>query len=243
MTLIATGDNLRNKAMLGLQAMSQEEAEREALRQQMLAQEKAQRAQLAGTALGIGGAYVQREYGGDIANYVSGLFSSPQAPAAPLTSVERSQLSQSLGSPITNQSTSAALSQAGNPAAQAQVADLLGRSSALTGQALTSQAPAQVLGQGLNAAAGVSPTIASAATPAAGAVPSITLGGTTTTLSGAAGVSPAIASAAGGAGAGTGTAAAAATPAAGTAPMLAQIAPPLAIGLGAFFLLNKLFDF
>ena len=34
MTLIATGDNLRNKAMLGLQAMSEEEAEREAIRQQ-----------------------------------------------------------------------------------------------------------------------------------------------------------------------------------------------------------------
>ena len=36
MGLIATGDNLRNKAMLGLEAMSQEEAEREAVRQQML---------------------------------------------------------------------------------------------------------------------------------------------------------------------------------------------------------------
>jgi len=244
MTLIATGDNLRNKAMLGLQAMSQEEAEREAIRQQMLQAEKAQRAQLAGTALGIGGAYVQREYGGAIADRISGLFSSPQAPATPLTPAEQSQLSQGLGSPITQQSTSQALAASGNPAAVTQVADLLGQSSAITGSPLVSQAPAQVLGQGLNAAAGVSPTIASAATPAAGAVPSITLGGTTTTLSGAAGVSPAIASAAGGAGAGTGTAAAAtATPAAGTAPMLAQIAPPLAIGLGAFFLLNQLFDF
>ena len=225
MTLIATGDNLRNKAILGLEAMSQEEAEREAIRQQMLAQEKAQRAQLAGTGLGIGGAYVAREYGGDISNYVSGLFGGKQ------TALNTS--------PITQASASQALSASGNPAAMAQVGDLLGSSSAITGIPTSAQAPAQVLGTTLNAASGVSPSIASAA----GAAPSVTVGGTTTTLSGAAGVSPAIASAAGGAGAGAGAAAGTGAAAAPAGSALAAIAAPLAIGLGAFFLLNKLFDF
>lgn len=220
MTLIATGDNLRNKAMLGLQAMSQEEAEREAIRQQMLQAEKAQRAQLAGTALGVGGAYVQREYGGAIADKISGLFGGEQVALNT--------------SPITQASASQALSASGNPAAMAQVGDLLGSSSAITGIPTSAQAPAQVLGTTLNAASGVSPSIASAA----GAAPSVTVGGTTTTLSGAAGVSPAVASAAGGA------APAAAAPAAAPAgSVLATVAAPLAIGLGAFFFLNKLFDF
>lgn len=233
MGLIATGDNLRNKAMLGLEAMSQEEAEREAVRQQMLRAEKAQRAQLAGTGLGIGGGYVVNNYGGQIADYARGLFGGGAQPP-PLNT-----------SPITQQSSSQALSAAGNPAAQTQVANLLGTSSALSGtpSALAAQAPAQVLGTALSPAAGVAPSVAAAAAPSAG---SITLGGATTTLSAA---TPAAQAASGAAATGAAAAesaaavanAGAATPAAG-APFMAM-AGPLAIGVGAFFLLDALFDF
>tara|TARA_B100000925_G_C21862577_1_gene410636 strand:- start:84 stop:827 length:744 start_codon:yes stop_codon:yes gene_type:complete len=247
MTLIATGDNLRNRAMLGLQYMSEEEAEREAIRQQMLMQEKAQRAALAGQIGGIGGAAVVNRYSDEIGSGIRNMLGMGAQPPelSALTPAERTELSQQLGSPITQQSTSQALSAAGSPAYQAQVADLLGRSSAITGQALTSQAAPQVLGQGLNAAAAVSPEIAAAAGSAAPSAGSITLGGTTTSLSAAAPAAQAASGAAAtGAAAGKSAAAvqgAVATPPAGSLT-LAKIAPPLAIGLGAFFLLNALFD-
>ena len=248
MTLIAAGDNLRNRALQGLEYMSQEEAEREALRQAMEQQRKMQRAQLAGQVGGLAGGYVLNKYGdrigGGIKNML-GMGPPPQAPATPLTPAEQTQLSQQLGSPITQQSTTQALSAAGSPAAQAQVADLLGRSSVLTGQGLTTQAAPQVLGQGLNAAAGVSPSIASAAGAAAPSAGSITIGGTTTSLSAAA---PAAQAASGAAATGAAAAESAAavqgavaTPPAGSLT-LAKLAPPLAIGLGAFFVLNSLFD-
>lgn len=216
MTLIATGDNLRNKAMLGLQAMSQEEAEREAIRQQMLQQEKAQRAQLAGTALGIGGAYVQREYGGAIADKISGLFSTPQAPAMTGDAV------MSGGNLLVNQSPALAPA-AGSPMTAGQALTAASNPSAVGALASPAGSTAGVLGQSGTVAGG---TAGAVATPTGAlATGGGVVGGAQT------------------AGAATQAgAAAAATPPAGTMT-LAKLAPPLAIGLGAFFLLNQLFDF
>lgn len=216
MTLIATGDNLRNKAMLGLQAMSQEEAEREAIRQQMLQQEKAQRAQLAGTALGIGGAYVQREYGGAIADKISGLFSTPQAPALTGDAV------MSGGNLLVNQSPALAPA-AGSPMTAGQALTAASNPSAVGALASPAGTTAGVLGQSGTVAGGTAGAVA--APTGALATGGGVVGGAQT------------------AGAATQAgAAAAATPSAGTMT-LAKLAPPLAIGLGAFFLLNQLFDF
>ena len=247
MTLIAAGDNLRNKALLGLEYMTKEEAEREALLQQMKAQEKMQRAQLAGQVGGIGATYLLNNYGDEISGGIKNMLGMGAQPPemSALTPAEQTQLSQQLGSPITQQSTSQALSAAGSQLPKAQVADLLGRSSAITGQALTSQAAPQVLGQSLNAAnaaAAVSPEIAAAAGSAAPTAGSINIGGITTALNPAAVGTPAAAtSAAATQSVAAAQGAAAATPSAGSLT-LAKLAPPLAIGLGAFFLLNALFD-
>ena len=137
MTLIAAGDNLRNKALLGLEYMTKEEAEREALLQQMKAQEKMQRAQLAGQVGGIGATYLLNNYGDEISGGIKNMLGMGAQPPemSALTPAEQTQLSQQLGSPITQQSTSQALSAAGSQLPKAQVADLLGRSSAITGQA------------------------------------------------------------------------------------------------------------
>ena len=58
MTLIASGNNLRQQSLMGLQALSQEDAEREALYEQMKQADSAQEAQTQGTVAGIGGAYL-----------------------------------------------------------------------------------------------------------------------------------------------------------------------------------------
>lgn len=229
MTLIATGDNLRNKAMLGLQAMSQEEAEREAIRQQMLQAEKAQRAQLAGTGLGIGGAYVAREYGGDISNYVSGLFSSPQAPSMGISPITAPQMGQALAATPYGGEVAAVLGTPASGTLEAGMANALtapvGQSAFLsTGGGLSATAPAAQVASGATATGE-----ALAATKAA------------TSGVGVAAAAPAATGA--GVGATTSTAAAAAPAAAPAGSVLATVAAPLAIGLGAFFLLNKLFDF
>lgn len=229
MTLIATGDNLRNKAMLGLQAMSQEEAEREAIRQRMLAQEKAQRAQLAGTGLGIGASYVAKEYGGDISNYVSGLFSSPQAPAMGISPITAPQMGQALAATPYGGEVAAVLGTPASGTLEAGMANALtapvGQSAFLsTGGGLSATAPAAGVASGATATGE-----ALAATKAA------------TSGVGVAAAAPAATGA--GVGATTSTAAAAAPTAAPAGSALAAVAAPLAIGLGAFFLLNKLFDF
>lgn len=220
MTLIATGDNLRNKAMLGLQAMSQEEAEREAIRQQMLAQEKAQRAQLAGTALGVGGAYVQREYGEDIANYASGLFSPSQAPALTGDAV------LSGGKLLVNQSPALA------PAAGAPMT---------AGQALTAASNPASLGALASPAGTTAGALGGSGAVAGGAAGAVAT--PTGALATGGGVVGGASAAGAGTGAGAGAAAGTGAAAAPAGSVLATVAAPLAIGLGAFFLLNKLFDF
>jgi len=237
MTLIATGDNLRNKAILGLEAMSQEEAEREAIRQQILQAEKAQRAQLAGTGLGIGGAYVAREYGGDISNYVSGLFSSPQAPSMGISPITAPQMGQALAATPYGGEVAAVLGTPASGTLEAGVANALtapvGQSAFLsTGGGLSATAPAAGVASGATAT-GEALAATKAATSGVG------VAGAGTAAAGAGGATTGV-----GVGATTSTAAAAAPAAAAPAgSALAAIAAPLAIGLGAFFILNKLFDF
>ncbi len=248
MGLIATGDNLRNKAMLGLQAMSQEEAEREAVRQQMLRAEKAQRAQLAGTALGVGGGYAVNTYGGQMANAARGLFGGG-AQATPLNI-----------SPITAAQMQSEV--AGATKAGADVGAYFGTSASSGGSALSNASVANALnapvgqsaflqtGGGLNAASlgsGVSNTAANiaaetAATKAATAGAGVANAGAATAATGAGATT---------AGAGVGatttasgtTAATGAAGSAGSLGTLGALAGPLAIGVGAFFLLDALFDF
>lgn len=234
MTLIATGDNLRNKAMLGLQAMSQEEAEREAIRQQMLRQEKAQRAQLAGTALGVGGAYAQRKYGEDISNYVSNLFASPQAPSMGISPITAPQMGQAVAATPYGGEVAAVLGTPASGTLEAGVANALtaptGQSAFLsTGGGLSATAPAAGVASGATAT-GEALAATKAATSGVG------VAGAGTAAAGAGGTAT-------GTGVGATTSTAAAPAAAGAAPSLATIAAPLAIGLGAFFLLNQLFDF
>lgn len=165
MTLIATGGNLRNRSLLGLQAMSREEAEREALYQQMVQQKEAQAAQLAGTGAGLAGSYAVM---------------NPEAVKGAATAV-----GQKLG-----------LVQAA-PAAQS------------AGGFFSTTGGGAALAQGANAG------VAAGGAAAGGA---------------AGGAAGAGAAGAGGAGA------------MGSLAGLASFAAPLAIGVGAFYLLNKLFD-
>jgi hypothetical protein len=219
MTLIAAGDNLRNRAMLGLQAMSQEEAEREALYQQMRQQEKAQAAQLAGTGAGIAGSAAvmnSDKIAAGLSNFFGGGGASGAAAAAPVGT-------SAVGSSISS------LAGGGD-------AILSGGKLFLNASPVVESAAAQALNP-LSAGALASP-VGTTGTVAAG-----------TGVAG--GATAAGAGAGAGAAAGTGTAAGAGTAvgtgagAAGSAGSLATIgtiAAPLAIGLGAFFLLNKLFD-
>ena len=158
MTLIAAGDNLRNKSLMGLQAMSREEAEREALYQQMVQQKEAQRSQLAGTGLGIGASYAVNN--------------APQVKSA------ATALGQKLGL-IKAAPAGGFFSQAGGGAALSQGAN--------------------AANAGLTVGAGNSAPVVGMFAPTGGLV-----GGSTATLG--------------------------------------AIAAPLAIGVGAFYLLNKLFD-
>lgn len=203
MTLIAAGQNTRNRAMLGLQAMSQEEAEREALYQQMRQAQKAQNAQLAGTGLGIGGSYLANnpEVVKGAATSIGqklGLIQAPQA-----------------GGFFSTTGGGAALAQSANAASAGATA---GNAATVSGFFSPTGAGA-ALAQGANAAG-----VAGGATAGAGTA--------------AAGAGAGAGAAAGTAGATAGTAAGAA----GSLAPLAAMAGPLAIGLGAFFLLNKLFD-
>jgi len=184
MTLIAAGQNTRNRAMQGLQAMSQEEAEREALYQQMRQSQKAQNAQLAGTGLGIAGSYAVNNPD-NVAALGSKIFGGGQAGV----------------------SATSALAAASNPAAVGALASPV-------------------------APSGVTGALTAASNPAAvGALSSSATG---------AGAAAGTGAATGAATAGTG--AATAGTAATAAGSLAAVAAPLAIGLGAFFFLNKLFD-
>lgn len=234
MTLLAAGDNLRNQAMLGLSAMSKEEAEREALTQQIRQAEKAQRAQLAGTGLGIAGSAAINN-SDKIAAGLSGLFGAGAATA---------------GSGMIAGGASGAASAApiGTEVIGSSVSGLSGGGDAiLSGGKLY-----------LNASPVVESAAAQALNPlSAGAVASPV--GTTGTVAAGTGVAGGATAAGAGAGAGTGAAVgggtgvavgtgagagagAGASASAGTLATLGTIAAPLAIGLGAFFLLNKLFD-
>jgi hypothetical protein len=218
MTLLATGDNLRNKAMLGLDYMSREEAENEALYQQMRQQEKAQRAQLSGTVAGMG-ATVAMSNSDKIMGGIKGLMGG--------------------GAQSTTGFAGAPILESGS------VANAIGASGANTsgigGSAiLESAAVNEALGLG-------GATAANTGTAGAAILESGSAAAALEGIGGVAGTA-ATGTAATGAAAGTGaaaTGAAATGTAAGSAGSLAAIgtiAAPLAIGLGAFFLLNKLFD-
>lgn len=234
MTLISAGQNTRNRAMLGLQAMSQEEAEREALYQQMRQAQKAQNAQLAGTGLGIAGSYAAMN-----PEKVSGAARS---------------IGQSLGL-IAPPPVAAGMVQGGGKAAVAAA-------NPLTTQVVGSKAGSDAVMYGGKLFVDASPVaqqgVSAALQGKAGSIGAVKAGalaspvGTTGTAAATTGVAGAGAAGAGatgagvaGAGAGAGAGAAGAgtvgtaTTAAGS---LAAVAAPLAIGLGAFFLLNKLFD-
>ena len=207
MTLIAAGQNTRNRAMLGLQAMSREEAEREALYQQMRQAQKAQRAQLAGTGLGIAGQYAVTNPD-KVAALGSKIFGGGQAASGlNLSAPTTAGLQQALTSTKAGASIGKAAGTAASGTLEAGVANALsapvGQSAFLqTGAGLSATAPAAQVASGA-AATGGQVAATQAATQAA------TTGATT---------------------------------AAGSLAPLASMAAPLAIGLGAFFLLNKLFD-
>lgn len=218
MTLIAAGQNTRNRAMLGLQAMSQEEAEREALYQQMRQVEKAQRAQLAGTGLGIAGSYAVNnpELVKGAATSIGqslGLLSTPAPKLAGDAVLSGGELLINQSPALANAGSSAtsALASASNPATVGALASPVGTTGGVIGAS----------GTVAGGTAGATATTTGALATGGG------------TVGGAAGAGAATT-----AGAGAGTA----TTAAGSLAPLAGIAAPLAIGLGAFYLLNKLFD-
>jgi len=218
MTLIAAGQNTRNRAMLGLQAMTQEEAEREALYQQMRQAQKAQNAQLAGTGMGIAGSYAVNNPD-KVAALGSKLFGGGQAASGlNLSAPTATGIQQALASTKAGASIGQAAGTAASGTLEAGVANALANSGT-TGAS-------SFLGSG--GVAGLS-----AATPAAQAA-----SGAATTATQLAATQAATGAATGAATAGTGAAAGAA----GSLAPLAAMAGPLAIGLGAFFLLNKLFD-
>ena len=209
MTLIATGDNLRNKSLMGLQAMSREEAEREALYQQMVQQKAAQRSQLAGTGLGIGASYAVNN-SDKVAALGSKIFGGGQAAGLNIAAPSAAGLQQSV----------AGASKLGGEVAALTKTPLAGTLDAGVANALTTQGGQSAF---LQTGAGLSAT-APAAQVASGAA--------------ATGEALAASSAAANSAVATGTAAGSA----GTLATLGTIAAPLAIGVGAFYLLNKLFD-
>lgn len=208
MSLIATGDNLRNKSLMGLQSMSREEAEREALYQQMVQQKQAQRSQLAGTGLGIGASYAVNNPD-KVAALGSKIFGGGQAAGLNLSAPSAAGIQQALASTKAGASIGQAAGTAASGTLEAGVANAL----ANTG---TTGASGFLSGSG---AAGLSATA-----PAA------------QVASGAAATGEALAASTAAAQAGT------AATSAGTLATLGTIAAPLAIGVGAFYLLNKLFD-
>lgn len=205
MTLLATGDNLRNKAMLGLDYMSREEAENEALYQQMQQQEKAQRAQLSGTVAGMG-ATAAMSNSDKIMGGIKGLMGG--------------------GAQSTTGFAGAPILESGS------VANAIGASGANTsgigGSAILESAA-------VNEALGLGATAANTGTAGAAILES---GSAAAALEGIGGVAGTAATGTAATGAAAGTAAGSA----GSLAAIGTIAAPLAIGLGAFFLLNKLFD-
>lgn len=249
MTLIAAGQNTRNRAMLGLQAMSQEEAEREALYQQMRQAEKAQRAQLAGTGLGIAGSYAANNPDKVAAlGQRLGLLSSPAAEAtvtgnfAPITTAQMN--STVAGATKTGAEVASVLntpvSSGGSALSNASVMNAI---NAPVGQSTFLQT-----GAGLNAGT-LSSGASSVAADMAAVNASLANAGVSSAATGAGAAGAGAGAAGAGAGVGATTAGAASTAAAGTAgtaagsmaPLMAM-AGPLAIGLGAAFFLSKLFD-
>lgn len=256
MTLIAAGQNTRNRALQGLQVMSKEEAEREALYQQMLQAEKAQRAQLAGTGLGIAGSYVASNPDSlQSLGQRLGLLSAPTTEATitgNFTPITTGQLQQSLaatpyGAEVGSltQTLKSGTLEAGvqnalsTPAGQSAFLETgAGLNASSLGSGASSVATDVAASKGALSQVGVSAADIAAAkavggTAGAGAGAGAAGAGVGATTSGAA--STAAASTATGA-AGT------ATGAAGSIAPLASMAGPLAIGLGAAFLLSKLFD-
>ena len=223
MTLIAAGQNTRNRAMQGLQAMSQEEAEREALYQQMRQSQKAQRAQLAGTGLGIAGQYAVTNPE-KVAALGSKIFGGGQAAGLNIGAPSTAGIQQALAATKAGSSIGSAAGTAASGTLEAGVANAL---SAPVGQSAFLQT-----GAGLSATAPAAQVASGAAATAEG------LAATQAATSAATGAAATGTAATGAATAGTGAAAGAA----GSLAPLAAMAGPLAIGLGAFFLLNKLFD-
>lgn len=232
MTLIAAGQNTRNRAMLGLQAMSQEEAEREALYQQMRQSQKAQNAQLAGTGLGIAGSYAAAnpEVVKGAATSIGqslGLLSTPAPKLAgdAVLSGGKLLINQSPALANAGSSVTSALASASNPATVGALASPVGTTGGVLGTS----------GTVAGGAAGATATTTGALATGGGTVGGAAIGGAATTAGAGAATGTA---ATGAATAGTGAAAGAA----GSMAPLMAMAGPLAIGLGAFFLLNKLFD-
>lgn len=222
MTLIAAGQNTRNRAMLGLQAMSREEAEREALYQQMVQAQKAQRAQLAGTGLGIAGSYAANNPD-KVAALGTKIFGGGQAAGLNIAAPSTAGIQQALAATKAGSSIGSAAGTAASGTLEAGVANALaapaGQSAFLqTGAGLSATAPAAQVASGAAATAEGLAATQAATSAATGAAATGTAGSV-----GAAGATGA-------------------TGAAGSLAPLMGIAGPLAIGLGAFFLLNKLFD-
>lgn len=232
MTLIAAGQNTRNRAMLGLQAMSQEEAEREALYQQMVQAQKAQRAQLAGTGLGIAGSYAANNPD-KVAALGSKLFGGGQAAGLNIAAPSAAGLQQSVaGATKLGGEVAAVLKTPVAGSLEAGVTNALGNVGTTGGSSFLSGSGAAGLSATAPAAQAASGAAATAEGLAATQAAVAQATGAATTGTAATGA------ATGAATAGTGGAAGAA----GSLAPLAGIAAPLAIGLGAFFLLNKLFD-
>ena len=217
MSLISAGDNLRNKSLMGLQSMSREEAEREALYQQMVQQKQAQRSQLAGTGLGIGASYA---------------VNNPTKVKDAATA-----LGQKLGLLGGGQAAGSGMIAGGASGASA---------AAPVGTKVIGSVAPNMVGGGdailssgklfLNSSPVAESAISQALNPlSTGAIASPV--GTTTTAA----VGGGTAAVGGGGTAVTGLGSATAS-SAGTLATLGSIAAPLAIGVGAFYLLNKLFD-
>jgi len=255
MTLIATGDNLRNKSLMGLQAMSREEAEREALYQQMVQQKSAQRSQLAGTGLGIGASYAVSNPDSVInLGQKLGLLKAPVTEATITGNF----------SPITATQMNSTV--AGATKTGAEVASVLGTPASSGGSALSNASVMNAIsapagqsaflqtGAGLNAGT-LSSGASSVAADMAAVNASLANAGVSSAATGVGAGAAGAGTAGAGAGAGVGattagaastatagaTAGTASTAAGGLAPLMG-IAAPLAIGVGAFYLLNKLFD-
>ena len=224
MSLIATGDNLRNKSLMGLQAMSREEAEREALYQQMVQQKQAQRSQLAGTGLGIGASYA--------VNNPTKVKDAATALGQKLGLLGGGQAAGS-GMIAGGASGASAAAPVGTKVIGSVAPNMVGGGDAIlsSGKLFLNSSPVaeSAISQALN------PLSAGAIGSPVGTTTTAAVGGGTAAVGGG------TAAVGGGGTAVTGLGSATAG-SAGTLATLGSIAAPLAIGVGAFYLLNKLFD-